>query len=146
MKNPPVNYHQFTDLIASSGQPDRAQLFAIADDNYEVVINLAMHDSENAIAEEGSIFASLGMHYINIPVPFEEPEREHLEEFVGIMDVLQKKKVWVHCAVNARASAFMYQYLTHRRGFDEESASSPLMQKWRNKMDPAWQAFMEIEL
>ncbi len=144
MPDKPVNYHQSTPLIATSGQPDRAQIHQIADDDYEVVINLAMHDSENALPDEGSLVASLGMAYINIPVPFDEPTAEHLREFIGIMDVLANKKVWVHCAVNARVSAFMFQYLTQQRGIDAETASSPLLKKWRPKMDPIWEEFLEI--
>lgn len=146
MNNPPLNYHPFTENMATSGQPDRSQLFAMANEGYEVLINLAMHDSDNAIPEEGNIAASLGMHYINMPVPFDDPTEEHLREFVGIMDVFKDRKVWVHCAVNARVSAFMYQYLTYSRGFSSEEATSPLMTKWRPKMDDVWQGFMDIEL
>lgn len=145
LKNPPLNYHAFDDRIATSGQPDRSQLFDIAGAGYEVLINLAMHDSDNAIPEEGSIAASLGMHYINIPVPFEEPTEEHLREFIGFMEVLADKRIWVHCAVNARVSAFMFHYL-RGKGLDEETATSPVLRKWRPRMDPAWEDFMEIEL
>ncbi len=144
MPEKPINDHQSTDNIATSGQPDRAQIHAIADDGYEVVINLAMHDSENALPDEGSLVASLGMHYINIPVPFDEPTPEHLQEFIGMMEVLKNRRVWVHCAVNARVSAFMYHYLTKAKGMSDEQASSPLMVKWRPKMDDVWQEFMEI--
>lgn len=144
MANAPLNYHQATPDIATSGQPDRAQIHQIADDGYEAVINLAMHDSDNAIPEEGSLVASLGMYYFNIPVPFDEPTPDHLREFMGLMDVLAGKKVWVHCAVNARVSAFMYHYLTKKLGADEDAATSPLLAKWRGKMDDVWQEFMEI--
>lgn len=144
MADKPINYHQCTDDIATSGQPDRVQIHDISEEGYEVVINLAMHDSDNALPDEGSLVASLGMHYINIPVPFDEPTARHLEEFIGMMEVLKDRKVWVHCAVNARVSAFMYHYLTKVKGFSDADASSPLMLKWRPKMDDVWQEFMEI--
>ncbi len=144
MADKPLNFHQSTEHIATSGQPDRGQFHWIADEGYEVVINLAMHDSNNAIPEEGSLVTSLGMHYINIPVPFDEPTAQHLEEFMGILRVLEKRKIWVHCEVNARVSAFMYHYLTKVIGLSIESASSPVMVKWRPKMDDIWQEFMEI--
>ena len=144
MADAPLNYHQATPDIATSGQPDRAQIHQIADDGYEAGINLAMHDSDNAIPEEGNLVASLGMYYFNIPVPFDEPTADHLREFMGLMDVLSGRKVWVHCAVNARVSAFMYHYMTKRLGTDEETATSPLLAKWRGRMDDVWQEFMEI--
>ncbi len=103
-----------------------------------------MHDSDNAIPEEGSLVASLGMNYINLPVPFDEPTPQHLQEFIGILNVLSSRKIWVHCAVNARASAFMFHYLTKVKGLPEDKASSPLLVKWRPRMDDVWQEFMEI--
>ena len=144
MADKPLNFHQSTEQIATSGQPDRRQFHWIADEGYEVVINLAMHDSSEAIPEEGSLVASLGMQYINIPVPFDEPTAQHLEEFIGILKVLAKRKIWVHCEVNARVSAFMFHYLTKIKGLPNKSANSPLMLKWRPKMDDTWQEFMKI--
>ena len=144
MSQAPINFHQSTQQIATSGQPDRAQIHKIAEEDYEVVINLAMHDSENALPDEGSLVASLGMHYVNLPIPFDEPTAQHLKAFIGIMEVFRDNKVWVHCAVNARVSAFMYQYLTKVRGLDDASASSPLLLKWRPKMDDVWEEFLEI--
>jgi protein tyrosine phosphatase (PTP) superfamily phosphohydrolase (DUF442 family) len=141
----PVNYHQSTDLIATSGQPDEKQFHLIADEGYDVVINLAMHDSDNALPNEGSIVASLGMHYINIPVPFDEPTAEHLQEFIGLLNVFAGKKIWVHCAVNARVSAFMYHYLTKIEALDAEAATSPLLRKWLPKIDEVWKDFLEIK-
>lgn len=116
----------------------------IADEGYEVVINLAVHDGDNALLDEGNLVASLGMSYINIPVPFDEPTADHLKTFVGLMDVLADKKVWVHCEVNARVSAFMYQYLTLVRQVAASEASSPLLLKWRTRMDDVWEEFLEI--
>jgi len=125
-----LNSHQSTEQIATSEQPDHSQFHWIADEGYEVAINLAMHDSNNAIPEEGSLVASLGMQYINIPVPFEEPTVQHLEEFIGILKVLAKRRIWVHCEVNARASAFIFHYLTKVKGLPIDSANSPQMVKW----------------
>lgn len=144
MASKPVNCHVFNDQFATSGQPDREQIHAIADQGYDALINLAMHDSDNALSDEGSLAASLGMVYINIPVPFDEPTAQHLREFIGVMESLGERKIWVHCAVNARVSAFMYHYLTKVKGYSEEEATSPLMLKWRPRMDAVWQAFMDI--
>lgn len=144
MVEKPVNTHYFSDRLASSGQPSKKQIHAIADEGFEALVNLAMHDSDNALPDEGSIAASLGMVYVNIPVPFDEPSAQHLKEFIGIMDSLSHRRVWVHCAINARGSAFMYQYLTKTQGFSHERATTPLMAKWRPRMEDVWQDFMEI--
>ncbi|TCV84068.1 protein tyrosine phosphatase family protein [Sulfurirhabdus autotrophica] len=104
------NHLQISDQIASSGQPDEADFRFIASAGYRSVINLAMHDSDNAIPEEGYIVTRLGMSYHHIPVPFEAPKTSYLIQFIGIMETLKTEKVWVHCALNYRVSAFLYLY------------------------------------
>ena len=141
---PPLNYYRITSHIATSGQPTEAELHAIADDGYVAIVNLAMPDSENALVNEGSLAAALGMSYFNIPVPFDEPEASHLNLFRGVMEALGGRKVWVHCAVNARVSAFMYQYLTLYKGTSVEAATTPLLSKWQRRMDPVWGDFLEL--
>jgi protein tyrosine phosphatase (PTP) superfamily phosphohydrolase (DUF442 family) len=141
-----INFYQITDQIGTSGQPDRNQLVAIANEGYETVINLAVHDAPSAIPEEGSICASLGMNYINIPVPFSAPTLNHLQQFCGIMQGLAGRRIWVHCEVNARVSAFMYQYLTLVQGVSPDAATTPLLTQGRHQMDPVWTAFLELRL
>ncbi|TFG93618.1 MAG: hypothetical protein E4H15_00920 [Syntrophobacterales bacterium] len=67
----PLNYYQITEKVGTSGQPSKEQFSDIAQMGYEAVVNLAMHDSENTIPEEGGIVAGFGMAYFHIPVPFE---------------------------------------------------------------------------
>ncbi len=141
-----TNYIQLTDRVGTSGQPSPEQFADIAAAGYGTVINLAMADSEHAVPSEGSIVAGLGMRYVHIPVPFDAPSAQDLEDFCGIMATLRTQKVWVHCAVNARVSAFMYQYLTQEKGFAPDDATTPLLTKWRPKMDRAWQEFMAIKI
>mgnify|MGYP001300265898 CR=1 FL=1 len=57
MVEKPINFYQSTERIATSGQPDREQIHSIAEQGYEVVINLATHDSSSAIPDEGSLVA-----------------------------------------------------------------------------------------
>lgn len=65
-----LNHYQITDQIASSGQPLENQFTEIAEGGYNAVLNLAMPDHDNSIANEGSVLTALGMTYIHIPVPF----------------------------------------------------------------------------
>jgi protein tyrosine phosphatase (PTP) superfamily phosphohydrolase (DUF442 family) len=139
-----LNFYQITEHIGTAGQPTAEQLNQVAEQGYSAVVNLAMHDSDNAIPEEGNIVSSLGMSYFHIPVPFDNPTAGHLKKFIGIMDVLDGEKVFVHCAVNARVSAFMYKYLTFRKSRTEESATSPLLKQWLPQMDGAWKSIMSL--
>ena len=141
-----INFYQITENIGTGGQPTIGELAEIAEANYSVVVNLAMHDSDNAISEEGDIVSSLGMKYIHIPVPFEAPTSDHLKKFFNVMDSFEDKKVFVHCAVNARVSAFMHQYLTLKKGVSSEQATSPLLNQWLPTMDSNWKSIMELEI
>ena len=143
--NDVINFFQITDTIGTGGQPSISQLYDIARNGYEVVINLATHNSENAIENEGSVVASLGMTYIHIPVPFEAPTPEHLRKFFGFMNGLSEEKIFVHCAVNARVSVFVFKYLTMERKMQAEKATTPLLAQWLPQMNLIWKNFMSIE-
>jgi len=143
--NDVINFFQITDTIGTGGQPSVSQLYDIAQKGYDVVINLATHNSENAIENEGSIVASLGMTYIHIPVPFEAPTPEHLRKFFGFMNGLSEEKIFVHCAVNARVSAFVFKYLTMERKIEAEKATTPLLAQWLPQMNLIWKNFLSIE-
>ena len=140
----PNNYFQITEKVGTSGQPTADQFADIAAAGYGAVINLAMYNSDRAIPEEGNIVAEQGMIYIHLPVPFDNPTVDHLKRFIGIMSTLEDGKVWVHCVVNQRVSAFMYHYLTKVKGVDEQHATSPILTKWMPVMEEVWRRFMEI--
>jgi len=140
------NFYQITDSIATSGQPTEDQFKSIAEEGYEVVINLGMHDSDNAILSEGNIVASLGMRYVHLPVPFESPSSLHVKDFFNIMKAFESKKIFVHCVVNARVSAFMYQYLTLVKGLDTDVATSPILEKWLPSMDEHWRSIIDLAI
>ena len=138
-----MNFHQFTPRIGTAGHPKPEDFLGIAAAGYQVIINLAMHDADDAIAEEGSLVSKAGMSYFHLPVPWEAPTADHLKTFIGIMDALDDKQVLVHCQVNARVSAFMLKYLTFK-GVSEANATTPLMQKWKPQMDDNWKAFLAL--
>lgn len=138
------NYIPMTETISTSGQPTRDQFSQIAKAGFKAVVNLAMPDSDKAIPDEGTVVTMLGMQYVHIPVPFDNPTAVHLKSFIGILRALEGEKVWVHCVVNARVSAFMYQYLRFEKGYDANAAKNDLLQKWEPNMDTVWQRFMKL--
>lgn len=140
-----TNYVQMTDDIGSSGQPTREQFEDIAAAGYDAVINLALPDSDHAIADEGSVVTGLGMSFCHIPVDFAAPTVDELKQFIGVMQALEGRKVWVHCVVNARVSAFLYHYLGKVRKLDLAACRSPILEKWEPRMDDVWKAFLALD-
>lgn len=107
-----LNYIKVDDHIATSGQPTSKEFESIAKDGFEIIINLALHNSDNALENEDKIVSQNNMIYFHIPISWEDPELQRLKLFLDILKNLQdqKKKVWIHCAMNYRVSVFMHKY------------------------------------
>ncbi|MCW8839217.1 MAG: protein tyrosine phosphatase family protein [Thiovulaceae bacterium] len=106
-----LNYIKVSDNISTSGQPTKKQFKIIAENKFDVVINLAMHN-KGALKKEDKIVSKNGMIYIHIPITWKAPEIDRLELFLQLLKTLQKekKKVFIHCIMNYRASVFIYLY------------------------------------
>ena len=140
-----LNFYQITDTIGTGGQPTPDQFTSIRDAGFTSVINLAMPDSPNALVNEGEIVTKLGMTYIHIPVPWQSPSIQDLERFLGFMEILQKQKIFVHCAANYRASAFTNRHLRLNQNLPEEKATSPILRQWLPEMDEKWKKIVDYK-
>lgn len=136
------NFVQLTDTIATSGQPLENEFPLIAQSGHKAVVNIAMHNSDDAVENEGHIVTALGMSYFHIPVPFDAPKIDHLRLFIQVMECFRGDKVWAHCAANYRVSAFMYQYLKLSYGLASKEAKSSIFEFWNP--DDVWQSIMEL--
>ena len=132
------------DRLATSGQPTEAQFTEIRDAGFEVIVNLALPTSDNAIKSEGSIVTGLGMIYVHIPVDFTAPNSNDFNSFCGAMDAFTGKKIFVHCAANKRVSTFIYLRRVLRLGADPVAARLDLESIWQP--DPVWNRFIADRL
>lgn len=135
------NFLKVDGLLATSGQPNSEQFKKIAEHGYCCVINLAMPDSDNAIANEGQLVTELGMKYVHIPVEWESPEIEQFEFFKTVLEKLKDKKVWVHCALNMRVSSFIYLYRILSENENSDVALARLNEVWCP--NAIWKNFIE---
>jgi len=138
-----TNYRELSERLASSGQPEEIEFKDISAAGYEVVINLAMPNSDNAIPEEGQIVSARKMIYVHLPVPFENPTPSDLRVFLGLMETFSDKKCWVHCALNMRASAFLFQYYKLVLGVPLHEANKVLLPDWQP--NDVWNRFMSLK-
>lgn len=139
-----VNFLPISDTVGTAGQPTAEQFAAIKLAGYEVVVNLAMPDSSNAVPNESAIVAGLGMHYIHIPVVWEHPTQQDLSQFFDVMARCRGRKVFVHCALNMRVSVFMLLYRVIWQGVPLEAARKDMFRVW--EPNPVWQRFIEQSL
>ena len=137
------NFLPLSENLFTGGMPKAEQLRDAAGQGVRVVINLALHDIPNALPEEEKLVGSLGMTYINIPVVWNHPNRENLNEFVEAMDAHSEEKVLVHCEANYRATAFPALYRILRLGWKPEDALDVMHQIWNEEKYPIWKRFIE---
>ncbi len=137
-----THYRKVSERIAASGQPEEPQFKNIANAGFQVVINLAMPNSENAIPEEGNIVTARKMTYVHIPVPFDSPTAAHLKTFINTMAAFSEQKVWVHCVLNYRVSAFLFQYQRLVFNASHDEAKKVMLPSWQP--NAVWLAFMAL--
>ncbi len=125
------NYMAIDEGLVSSGQPTEGQFFWIKAAGYTAIVDLTTDDAiDNTVENEPEIVTGLGLKYFHIPVDFRHPQWTDFEKFVQIMQQLSEDNVWVHCLVNARASAFIFKYRTAILGVDKDEALWDLREVW----------------
>jgi protein tyrosine phosphatase (PTP) superfamily phosphohydrolase (DUF442 family) len=130
--------------IGTAGQPTAEQFAPIKAAGYQVVVNLALPDSTYALPDEARLVVEQGMEYVHIPVIWESPTSQDLDQFFAVMEARQAEKVFVHCALNWRASAFVFLYRVIRQGIPLAEARKALLQIW--KPNPVWHRFISDSL
>ncbi len=135
------NTFQVFDWLWSSGQLSADDIRALPGLGVDVVINLALPTSSNALPGEAELVAGQGMSYIQIPVLWEHPKLEQFTQFAAVLNACAQRKVWLHCAKNMRASAFIYLYRKQVLGETEEQARFPMRHIW--SPNAIWRAWMD---
>lgn len=133
------NFLRIDDRLATSGMPKPGDFGTLRQAGFEVVINLAMPTSDNAMPNEDDLVSAQGMTYVHIPVNFEAPQSTDFERFTKMMDVCAGQKAFVHCAANMRASVFIFLHRP-RHGVDRATAENDLKKIW--KPDGVWREFL----
>lgn len=140
------NYLYLTEKLSSSGMPKAEQVDAIAQAGVQTVVNLATEKSEGALPKEQELVASRGMKYIHIPVEWDGPTRQNLDDFMNTMDAHRDDHVLVHCQANFRATGFVTLYHILRLDWNKEDAFQDLRKIWNPEKFPIWQKFIEENL
>lgn len=136
-----IALRRINDRLSSAGQPRPEHFPLLAQAGFDAVINLAMPTSPNYLADEAQLCARSGLEYHAIPVPFEQPETVHVDAFRAQMRALAGRKVFVHCALNMRASAFVFLHRVLDLGESPEDASQDLLSVWRPQ--GPWRALID---
>jgi protein tyrosine phosphatase (PTP) superfamily phosphohydrolase (DUF442 family) len=140
------NFLRLSDDLCTAGMPTAEQLSDAAQKGVRVVINLALHENPDALKDETKIVQSLGMKYINIPVIWNSPTRENLDQFLDTMDAHAGANVLVHCQANFRATGFVTLHRILRQGWERDRAFADLRRIWNPEDYPIWKKFIDDAL
>ena len=134
-----THFLRLSDRIGTAGQPSAEQFAAIQEAGYKVIVNL--RPPSDTLPGERALVAGKGMAYVSIPVIWDAPTAEDVEEFFAAMQANEEKRVFVHCAMNMRVSAFMYLYRVVKQNVAPEVAAQDLHRIW--EPNPTWQNLIE---
>lgn len=137
------HYVKINDRLSTSGQPAEDQLKSMAADGFQAVINLAPHDSRNALKDEAGVVRSAGMAYHYIPVDWEHPQDSDFDAFAKILNQIADQKVLIHCAANYRVTAFYSLYAMQALNWSETQADELMAHFWKHGEYPTWDGFVE---
>jgi protein tyrosine phosphatase (PTP) superfamily phosphohydrolase (DUF442 family) len=135
-----TNWRRLDRRITTSGQPDEAELRAIAGLGVVAVINLGLHGHAKALPDEAASVQALGLRYIHIPVAFDRPTEADFVAFCAALGGLEDRPVHVHCIANYRVSAFFCRYRRDVLGMDAAAARADMLEIWQP--DAVWDAFI----
>jgi protein tyrosine phosphatase (PTP) superfamily phosphohydrolase (DUF442 family) len=141
-----INFRRLSDCLITGGQPTEAQLALAAAAGAEVVINLGRLDPAYALPDERGTAGALGLIYEHIPVIWAEPTAVDLEAFFAAMARHMGRRLFIHCAANFRASAFIMLYRVLRLGWRIEDARPDMDAIWNPVEYPAWEALIDAAL
>ena len=138
-------WQRLSDRVTTSGKLQHSDPARLAALGVRHVINLALDEHPEALANEAEQMEAQGIAYTHIPVPFDAPQAEHYASFKEAL--AGDAPVHVHCIMNWRVSAFFY--LLHReQGMPPAEARALMAQQWDplTSDDPRaapWRALLE---
>ena len=138
-----LNYIKINNQISTAGQPTKEEFKQIANEGFEVVINLAMHN-KGALKKEDKIVSKNGMIYIHLPITWKTPEIDRVKLFLKILESFEKenKKIFIHCIKNYRASVFMHLY----KKFVWKEKDIEFVAPTEYELNEVWQEILDMEL
>lgn len=119
---PPIrNFLQVTPEFCTGGQPRVEHYATLKAKGVKAVLNLRQ-PGEHRAEEEKQLVEELGMKYINIPVNYQNPTPETVDQFLKVTDDKANRPMFVHCTAAIRVGAYWTIRRVLRDGMTWEAA------------------------
>ena len=139
------NWQRRADGITTSGKLERSDPARLAAIGVRHVVNLALADHPEALADEAALMAAQGIAYTHIPVPFDAPTPAHVAALEQAL-AAHPGPAHVHCIMNWRVTAFFY-LIDRASGVPEPEARARMAAVWNPLEDESapkvWRALLE---
>lgn len=118
-----MHFNKVNDQFWTGGQPPMAELARLKQQGIKAIIVLRK-PGERAFNAAGEEFEAkrLGLRYFLIPVDYENPKEEQVDEFLRLTDDPQNRPMLIHCTMAIRVSAFWMVRRVLRDGWSVEKA------------------------
>jgi len=141
------NWQRRADGITTSGKLEAHDPVRLAAIGVRHVVNLALAEHPEALADEAALLAAAGIAYTHIPVPFDAPTPAHVTALAEAL-AAHPGATHVHCIMNWRVTAFFY-LLDCAAGVPEPEARARMALVWNPLEDenapPVWRALVKGE-
>ncbi|PKP96493.1 MAG: hypothetical protein CVT76_06705 [Alphaproteobacteria bacterium HGW-Alphaproteobacteria-15] len=122
------NWQRRPDGITTSGKLEASDPARLAAIGVRHVVNLALDDHPEALADEAALLAAQGISYTHIPVPFDAPTPNHVTK-LRVALAGHPGPHHVHCIANYRVTAFFY-LIDCAAGVPEGEALARMVAVW----------------
>ncbi len=107
--------------LAIAGQITADQIQQITEDGYKSVLNLRSPDEKGLLDNEKYKLEFFGLHYINLPIKFEEINHQNTIQVLQTINELPKP-ILIHCDNSIRSSVIALLYIATKQGITFEKA------------------------
>ncbi len=134
------NYREYSDTLASAGQPSAAQIRAAAEEGFERIVDLSFNGGNKGIDDEDKVVIDSGMRFVQLPVNWQSPSPADFTTFAAIMQSEPDARTLVHCQLNYRATAFSFLYRVAVLGVPLSEAEEDMLDVWTP--NDTWSSFL----
>ena len=122
------NWRRRADGITTSGKLEAGDPARLAAIGVRHVVNLALENHPEALADEAALLTAQGIAYTHIPVPFDAPTPDHVAALAEALTA-HPGPAHVHCIMNWRVTAFFY-LIDRAAGVPEPEARAQMAMVW----------------
>lgn len=127
------NWQRRPDGITTSGKLEASDPARLAAIGVRHLVNLALDNHTEALADEAALLAAEGIAYTHIPVLFDAPSADHVAALEAAL-AAHDGPHHVHCIMNWRVTAFLY-LIDRAAGASEPEARARMAAVWNPMED-----------